>query len=85
MLKKRLAQVFSCEFCKTSKNTFSYRTPPVAASVIYLLELSLQQISEEDSFTMLRLVLRQPSPRWTKFAIENIKIYRDQVEVVIQI
>ena len=27
-----LAQVFSCEFCKTSKNTFSYRTPWVAAS-----------------------------------------------------
>ena len=27
-----LAQVFSCEFCKTSKNTFSYRTPRVAAS-----------------------------------------------------
>ena len=30
--KKTLAQVFSCEFCKISKNTFSYRTPPVAAS-----------------------------------------------------
>ena len=28
-----LAQVFSCEFCEISKNTFSYRTPPVAASV----------------------------------------------------
>ena len=28
-----LAQVFSCEFCQISKNTFSYRTPPVAASV----------------------------------------------------
>ena len=27
-----LAQVFSCEFCEISKNTFSYRTPPVAAS-----------------------------------------------------
>ena len=27
-----LAQVFSCEFCGISKNTFSYRTPPVAAS-----------------------------------------------------
>ena len=27
-----LAQVFSYEFCKISKNTFSYRTPPVAAS-----------------------------------------------------
>ena len=27
-----LAQMFSCEFCKISKNTFSYRTPKVAAS-----------------------------------------------------
>ena len=30
------SQVFSCEFCKISKNTFSYRTP-VAASVILFL------------------------------------------------
>ena len=30
--KEALAQVFSCKFCKISKNTFSYRTPPVAAS-----------------------------------------------------
>ena len=28
LLKKTLAQVFSCEFCKISKNTFSYRKPP---------------------------------------------------------
>ena len=27
-----LAQVFSCEFCEMSKNTFYYRTPLVAAS-----------------------------------------------------
>ena len=27
-----LAQVFYCEFCEISKNTFSYWTPPVAAS-----------------------------------------------------
>ena len=27
-----LTQVFSCEFCEISKNTFPYRTPPVAAS-----------------------------------------------------
>ena len=27
-----LAQAFSCEFCKISKNTVFYRTPPVAAS-----------------------------------------------------
>ena len=31
--KESLAQVFSCEFCEISKNTFFYRTPPVAASV----------------------------------------------------
>ena len=29
---KTLAQVFSCEFCEISKNTFSNRTPLVAAS-----------------------------------------------------
>ena len=27
-----MAQVFSCEFCEISKNTFFYRIPPVAAS-----------------------------------------------------
>ena len=31
--KETLAQMFPCEFYKFSKNTFSYRTPPVAASV----------------------------------------------------
>ena len=31
--KETPAQVISCEFCEISKNTFSYRTPPVAASV----------------------------------------------------
>ena len=30
--KETLAQVISCEFCEVSKNTFSYRRPPVAAS-----------------------------------------------------
>ena len=33
LLRKRLAEAFSCEFCKISKNTFSYRTPPLPASV----------------------------------------------------
>ena len=33
--KETLAQVFSCECCKISKNTFSYRAPPMAASVTY--------------------------------------------------
>ena len=30
--KETLPQVFSCEFCEISKNTFSNRTPPVAAT-----------------------------------------------------
>ena len=34
--KDSLTQVFSCEFCKSFKNTFLYRTPLVAASVIDL-------------------------------------------------
>ena len=31
--KRLLTRVFSCEFCKISKNIFFYRTPPVAASI----------------------------------------------------
>ena len=31
--KETLAQVFSCEFCEIFKDTFFWRTPPVAASV----------------------------------------------------
>ena len=31
--KETLAQVFFCEFCKISKKTFSYRTPPVAGCI----------------------------------------------------
>ena len=30
--KEALTQLFSCEFCEISKNTFFLRTPPVAAS-----------------------------------------------------
>ena len=33
--KETLAQVFSCEFCEISKNNFSYRAPPVVASVCF--------------------------------------------------
>ena len=33
--RETLAQVFFCEFCKISKNAFSYITPPVAASEVY--------------------------------------------------
>ena len=32
--KETLVQVFAYEFCKISKNTYSHRTPLVAASVL---------------------------------------------------
>ena len=32
-LAETLVQVFTCEFCEISKNTFSYKTTPVVASV----------------------------------------------------
>ena len=35
--KESLAQVFSCDFCEISKNTFFYRTPLVAVSVISVI------------------------------------------------
>ena len=38
LLKKRLAQVLSCEFCEIFKNTFSYRTPLVAAFLCWSFE-----------------------------------------------
>ena len=34
--KETLAQVFSCEFWEISKYTFSYRTPPVATSDLFI-------------------------------------------------
>ena len=34
--KETLAQVFYCKFCEISKNIFSYRTPPIAASYRFL-------------------------------------------------
>ena len=35
--KETLAQVFSCEFCEISKNTFFHKTPLVAAPGFYMV------------------------------------------------
>ena len=40
--KEALAQVFSCEFCEISKNTFSCRTPRVAASDFAAFGLNME-------------------------------------------
>ena len=39
--KETLAQVFSCEFCEISKNTFSSRTPLVTASAMTFILLGV--------------------------------------------
>ena len=55
-----LAQVFACESCKISKNTFSYRTPPVAASVTVILSWMAgdrYQFHTKQSRVLLMLIL----------------------------
>ena len=42
--KETLAQLFSCEFCKISKNTFSYRTPLVVASDLRMYKPQISKI-----------------------------------------
>ena len=46
--KETLAQLFSCEFCKISKNSFSYRTPPVAASGLMLISILFLRPTENE-------------------------------------
>ena len=54
IIKESLAQVFSCEFCKISKNTYFYRTPPVAAS-IFLCDITLYPNMEYISMMLITL------------------------------
>ena len=42
--KETLAQVFPCEFCKISKNTFSYKASSAAASFFNYIKKRLQQL-----------------------------------------
>ena len=48
--RENLAQVFSCEFCEISKNTFFYRTPPVAASVCCRRKVAAVKIEKLKAF-----------------------------------
>ena len=63
--KETLAQVFSCEFCLISKNTFSYRTPPVAASAITTNNITttqhdvLEELNSSNILNAFNLTLTQ--------------------------
>ena len=47
-----LEQVFSCEFCEISKNAFSYRTTPVAASAIDSTAITATTIIQHYTITI---------------------------------
>ena len=52
--KAAMAQVFSCECCEIFKNTFLYRTPPVATSILNnpkSMILSTSEIIPENFFS----------------------------------
>ena len=51
-IKETVAQVFSSEFCEISKNTHSYRTPPVAASE-YNRNLEFEKRTNQNFITQI--------------------------------
>ena len=53
--KGTLAQVFSCEFCEISKNTFFYRSLPMAAFVMRD-GLKISTLVEKENQHTLKLV-----------------------------
>ena len=54
LLKKRLAQVFSYEFCEISKNIFLYRTPLVVASIeLVMKKFRKKEISQNQFLTQI--------------------------------
>ena len=55
--KETLAQVFSCEFCKISKNTFLHRTPLLAASALRTILF----VTENRSKSGTRIFSLQPN------------------------
>ena len=66
--KEALAQVFSCEFCKISKNTHLFhRTPLVAASVYLIYIWKLYAITIKKSCTFANLLMGKPG-NWVAIA-----------------
>ena len=59
--KENLAQVFSCEFCKVSKNTFCYRTPPACN---FVKKETLAQVFSVNFSKFLRTLLVAEHLRW---------------------
>ena len=73
-----LAQVFSFEFCEISKNTFSYRTPPLAAFESNFFSEDLPGDSRPDmfykkSFSKKISKFTRKLSFWSSFLLRKIK------------
>ena len=69
--KDALAQVFSCEFCEISKNTFSYRTPPVVAFLLFK-KLEERFLTKKD---LIRNLFKVVIKRFGQFETRSDNIY----------
>ena len=65
--KETLAQVFSCKFCETSKNTFSYRTP------LKKIFLKNSQHSQENTRVEATLLKRESHTIVFQWILQNLK------------
>ena len=81
--KETLAQVFSCEVCEISKNTFFYRTTLVVASAYFKnLKfingiLSRYYKIEKNKITHLKLSTKMYRKTSSYVQIDKIMLYRD--------
>ena len=76
--KETLVQGFCCEFCEFFKNTFFYRTPPVAASVQFYLRVYLiVSILKATKWWDSKYLQKQPPEVFCKMFLERCsKKYR---------
>ena len=76
-----LAQMFPCEFREISKNIFSYRTPPVAASKYdYCIFVDLEKVVDtvDDNVSLGKLThqgIRDLTYTWFEFYLKERKQY----------
>ena len=69
MFLERGSQVFSCEFCEISKNTFSYRKPLVATFLAVLAVLSLGHLRRYLLSTNLVIAQTNATPKCPLFTV----------------
>ena len=77
--KETLAQVFSCDFCEISKNTFSYRTPLVAASAGNILrKKSIPEVTQPPEYPVCKRFLEGLLELLRDLETDHIFAYSDE-------